>query len=53
MAPAASKTPRLIQATLIFMVVVIVISLTALFVVGKFLGRLNPIDSLPFLYKGH
>ncbi|XP_036118968.1 C-type lectin domain family 4 member F [Molossus molossus] len=32
-APAAPKSPRLIQATLIFMVVVTVISLTALFVV--------------------
>lgn len=45
-APAAPKMSRLVQATLAFMVMTIITSLLALFVVGKLLGNLNPTDSL-------
>lgn len=50
-APATPKMSRLVRATLAFMVVTIITFLTALFVVGKLLGNLNPTDSLSLLHK--
>lgn len=45
MAPAAPKMSRPVLAGLVFMVLIIAISFTALFY-GKFLGNRNPTDTL-------
>lgn len=46
MAPIAPKAPRLVLVTLALVFVATVTSLMALFVVGKLLGNLSPVDSL-------